>query len=41
MPDLGSLIVQMEEIGARLAAADDMRQHFHNTYLRTTRAVKD
>ena len=41
MPDLGSLIVQMEEIGARLVAADDERQHFHNTYLRTTRAVKD
>lgn len=41
MPDLGSLIVQMEAIGARLVAADDERQHFHNTYLRTTRAVKD
>jgi len=40
MGDLEPLIEQMEEIGARLVAEDDERQHFHNTYLRTTRAVK-
>ena len=41
MANLGPLIEQMEQIGARLVVAGDERQHFHNTYLRTTRAVKE
>ncbi len=39
MTVLGPLISEMEEIGARLIEAGDERQHFHNTYLRTTKAV--
>lgn len=31
----------MEETGARLVAAGDERQHFHNTYLRSTKAVAE
>ena len=41
MPGLESLIEQMEAIGVRLGAANDERQHFHNPYLRTTRAVQE
>lgn len=35
----GPLIERMEEIGARLIADNDERQHFHGAYVRSTKAV--
>jgi hypothetical protein len=34
-----TLIARMEEIGDRLVADNDERQHFHGAYLRSTKAV--
>ena len=39
MSDHGPLIARMEEIGDRLVADNDERQHFHGAYVRSTKAV--
>ena len=41
MSEHDPLITEMAEIGERLIAEHDERQHFHGAYLRSTRAVMD
>ena len=38
---IDALIARMQELSRPLAAAGDRRRFFHDTYLRTTLAVKD
>ena len=41
MSEHDPLITEMAEIGERLIAQNDERQHVHGAYLRSTRAVME
>jgi hypothetical protein len=41
MASLDPMIARMQEVGERLVADNDERQHFHGAYLRSTLAVKE